>query len=225
MDDQVAHVEKFQMRNGIINRQRDAAHGFGKLQRNLIQMPAEQQNAADHHKADGRVGGRRGKDERTQQGHGHHDSQHEPVQRGRLKIIQHRPMMIAAAGQHAEKNIKAQQRQPAGDPAAQKFSEHQLGARERLGQQRQQRPVFPLRRNLPRRGRDRDDQRRNPDQQQADLLQVADDLVIVVNVDRGHHQADQNGHDEQDIKILAPIQFLDDDTGDGKNISHDVTWG
>jgi hypothetical protein len=31
-------------------------------------------------------------------------------------------------------------------------------------------------------------------------------------------EADQNGDDEQDVKILAAIQLLDDDAGDGKNV-------
>jgi hypothetical protein len=71
------------------------------------------------------------------------------------------------------------------------------------------------------RGRgDGDDERRNPDEQQASFFEVADDLFVIENVDGRHDQADEDGQDEQDVKILAAIQFLNDNAGDGENIIH-----
>ena len=85
--------------------------------------------------------------------------------------------MFAAGGQRAEENIKTEQHQAAGDPAAEKFSENQLRPRQRLGEQRKQSALFALRRDLPRGRRDGDDERRNPDEQQAEFLEVTDDLL------------------------------------------------
>ena len=40
------------------------------------------------------------------------------------------------------------------------------------------------------------------------------------DVHRGHHQADENRQDEKDVEVLATIEFLDDDAGNGENVSH-----
>ena len=45
-------------------------------------------------------------------------------------------------------------------------------------------------------------------------------LASLKEVDGGHDQANEHGEDEQDVKVLAPIQFLDDDAGDGENVVH-----
>ena len=58
----------------------------------------------------------------------------------------------------------------------------QLAARDRLGEQREDGPVLAFGRDLPGRGADGNGQGRNPDQQQANLLEVTDDLVVVEKV-------------------------------------------
>jgi len=144
------------------------------------------------------------------------------MQKRGLEIIQQRPGMFAAGRERAEENIETQQHQAAGEPAAEKFPKNQLRPRQRLGKQGQQRPLFALRRDLPRGRGDGDDERGNPDEQEAQFLEIADDLFVVENIDGGHDQADEDGQNEQDVKILPAIQFLDDDAGDGDNIFHGV---
>jgi hypothetical protein len=187
-------------------------------------MPAHKHNSADHHKADCGVGRRCGKNQRAEQGDGNHYAEHEPVQCRCLNIIQHRQLVFATRRQRGEENVKTQQRQATGEPAAKKFSKNQLRPAQGFRQQRQQCAIFTFCRDLPGGGGDGDDERRKPDEQQADFLEVTDDLVVNENVDRGHDQAEHNGHDEQDVKVLATIQFFDDDAGDGKNILHGLSW-
>ncbi len=56
--------------------------------------------------------------------------------------------MFPAARQQSEEEVKTHQRQAAGQPAAQEFAEEQLRPREWLRQEREQSPVFALRRDL-----------------------------------------------------------------------------
>ena len=102
------------------------------------------------------------------------------MQHHRLKIIEHRPFVLLRAGHDAEEKVEQQQRQTGGEPAAEEFAEQHLVARDGLGQQREQGPMLALRRDLPRRGRDGDDQGRRPDEEQANLLEITDDVVLAV---------------------------------------------
>ena len=119
-------------------------------------------------------------------------------------------MMFARAADDAEEEVEDNQRQPAGQPAAGELAENHLPARHRLGQQREDGAVLALGRDLAGGGADGDHQRGNPDQQQRDLLHVTDDLGIVKEAHRPHHQRDDRGEDEEDVEVLAPVQFLDD---------------
>jgi hypothetical protein len=60
----------------------------------------------------------------------------------------------------------------------------------------------------------------NPNEQETDFLEVTDDLGVVKEVDRGHDQADEHGKDEQDVKVLAPIEFSEDDASNGEDVVH-----
>ena len=131
-------------------------------------------------------------------------------------------MMLAARGQHSKKRIEANERAAAGQPTAEEFAQQQLGPGQRFGEQGEQRAVFALGGNLPRGRGNRNDQRAHPNQQQADFLQVANDLVVVKDIDRGHDQADEHGQDEKDISVFATIQFLQDDAGNGKYVIHNA---
>ena len=122
MHDQVAQIIKFQMRNDKIETQDDGPDGFMQLERDPVEIPGYEQNAADDHEADGGIGGRRGEDQRSKERERHDHPEHEPVHHSGLKIIQERPLMRPAGGQRSEEQIKAEQGQTAGHPAAQEFS-------------------------------------------------------------------------------------------------------
>src|SRR6266481_8505880 len=109
------------------------------------------------------------------------------MQAGRLQVIDQRPMMFAAGGQRSKKKIEAEKSKTADDPTAEEFSKKQLSSRQWFGEQREKRAVFLFRRYLAGGGRDRDDQRRNPDQKQADSLEIADNVLVVENIHGSHY--------------------------------------
>ena len=176
---EIPHVEEFEMRNAIVEPVQDRAARLGQLQRDLVEVPAQHQNECDEDEADRGVRGGRGKNQGAEQGERNDHRQHDPVQQARLEIVEQRPVMLAAGGERAEEQIKANQRQAAGEPAAEEFSQQELRPRQRLGQQRKQRAILPLGWYLPGRGGDGDDQRANPNEQKADFLEVADDVGVV----------------------------------------------
>ena len=67
---------------------------------------------------------------------------------------------------------------------------------------------------------DGDDDARNPDQQQADVLDVADDFVVVEKIRRARPEREQRGEDKEHIKIFAPVKLLDDDAGEREYFIH-----
>ncbi len=69
-------------------------------------------------------------------------------------------------------------------------------------------------------GPHRHDEGADPDQEQAEFLEKADNLILVEEVGRGHDKRDDDGKDEEDIEVLAPVEFLDDDVGEGKDGFH-----
>ena len=95
-----------------------------------------------------------------------------------------------------------------------------MPAGEGFGQQGEDGAVLPFGGELSGGGGDGDDQGGDPDEQQADFLEVTDDLVVIEEVQRPEEQGDQRGQDEQDVEVLAPIELLDDQNGDGKDGVH-----
>ena len=79
-------------------------------------------------------------------------------------------MVLARAADDAEEQVEDDQREAAGQPAAEELAEDDLAAGDGLGQQGEDGAVFALGRDLPGGGGDGDDQRGDPDQQQADSL-------------------------------------------------------
>jgi hypothetical protein len=61
---------------------------------------------------------------------------------------------------------------------------------------------------------------RNPHQQQRDVLHVTDHLGVVEEAHRPHHQRDDRRENEQDVKVLAPVQFLDHHACNGEDGVH-----
>ena len=131
--------------------------------------------------------------------------------------------MLVRAGDDGEEKIKDDERHAGGQPAAEKFPGDDLPARNRLGQQRKNGAGLALGGNLPGGGDDGDDERGDPDEQQARVLDDADDLVVVEKIHRPGGDREQRGEDEQDVKILAAVKFLDDDAGERENFIHG--WG
>src|SRR5215210_988422 len=113
--------------------------------------------------------------------------------------------MFARAADQREKHVKHEQAEAARVPTAEEFPEHDMIPCYWLRQQRKQRAILALRRDLTCRGGDRDYQRRNPNQEEADFLKVAYDLVFIEKIDRTHHQGDKRRKDKQDIEILAAV--------------------
>src|SRR5439155_26169448 len=101
-----------------------------------------------------------------------------------------------------------------------KFAGNQLAAGNRLGEQRKDSPVLPLGRDLPRGSANGNDQRRNPDQQQADFLQITNDFVVVEKIQRAHQQRDDRRQHKEDVKILPPVKLLDDHGRDRQGVVH-----
>lgn len=60
----------------------------------------------------------------------------------------------------------------------------------------------------------------DPDQEQAHILEVADDAVVIEEFDRAEQQGDERGEEKQDVEILPPIHFLDHHPREGKDIVH-----
>ena len=54
----------------------------------------------------------------------------------------------------------------------------------------------------------------------VDVGKAPHDARIVEKIHRPHQQRDHRGEDEQDVEILATIQFFDHDSRDGKNGVH-----
>jgi hypothetical protein len=146
------------------------------------------------------------------------------MQSSGLEVVHEWPMMLAAAGEESEEAVKADESETAGEPTAEEFAEEQLRSGQRLGEQWKESSIFPLRRNLPRGGCDGNDQRSNPNEQETDFFEVTDDAFVVEDVDGGHDQANEDGQDEQDVKVLTPIKFFDDDARDGEDVFHGTDW-
>ena len=206
------------MRDGEVDGDDDRLQRLIQLERDFVQVPSDEQDSRRDYEQDGVVRRWRGKDDGAEHGHGADDAEREPVQRHGLEIVQHRQVVLLRRDHDTEEEVEAQQRQSARDPAAEEFSDDELVARDGLGEEREEGAVLALRRDLPRRGGDGDDQRRGPDQEEADLLEVAHDLVLPEDADGTHHQRDERGEHEQDVEILAATQFLDDHTRDGGDV-------
>ena len=133
-------------------------------------------------------------------------------------------MTLASAADHTKKEVKNHQRNTAGPPATGEFAGHHLTPGHRFGQQREYRPVFPLRRDLPRRRYDRNHQRRNPNQQQADLFQIPHYFGIIEKSDRRHYQRDERRQNKENVKILPPVKLLNHNAREGKDGIHAAVW-
>src|SRR4030095_3125777 len=93
-----------------------------------------------------------------------HKNEMEPCS---LKIMGDGPGMFAQAADADEKSVEEQDRTATCAPAAKKFSEHDIPAADRLGEQREDGAIFAFGRNLARGGCDSDDERGNPNEQET----------------------------------------------------------
>ena len=81
-------------------------------------------------------------------------------------------------------------------------------------------PLMALGRELAGGGGNGDHQRRNPDQQQGYHLHVADHLDILEKTHRPQQQGQDGGQDKQNVKVLAPAQFLNDHVSEREDGIH-----
>src|SRR5208283_5998573 len=107
-------------------------------------------------------------------------------------------------------------------PATEELAQQNLRARHRLGHEREDGARFAFCRNLPRCGANGDKQRRSPNQKEANRLEITDNLRVIEKGYRPHYGGDQGSDNEQDVKILAPIHFEQDNIADGKNFIHAI---
>src|ERR1043166_7083933 len=128
--------------------------------------------------------------------------------------------MLPRPAYDREENVEKRQCQPASSPAAEKFSEHHVTARDRFGQQWKNRAALLFGRQLPRSRRHGDDERRNPDQQQTDLFEIAGNPGISKQIHSSKQERDYGCEKKQDINVLSPNHFQNDETSDGRNIAH-----
>ena len=133
------------------------------------------------------------------------------MQPERLEINRQRQAVLPRDADECEERVERHERDAAREPAAEEFSQHQFRARHGFGEQREDRAALALERNLPRRGGHRDDECRDPDQEQADFLEMPDDLRVVEHVHAREQQRDERDDDEQHVEILAPVKLADDD--------------
>jgi hypothetical protein len=223
VDDHVAEVEEFEVREGEIEGVEQGTARFGQLEGNLVEMPAEQQDAQRDHEADGAVGGRGGKNDRAEHDERREHPEHEPVEHKRLGELEPVHFRRASGVQQPEEGVEHEQAETAGQPAAEEFAEHHMGACDGLGEQGENRPILALGGNLARGGGDGDDEGRHPDEQEADFLEVTGDVRGIEKVDAAHDDRDERRKDEQDVEVLAADKFLEDDDGQGPDGFH-VSW-
>src|SRR6185436_3394295 len=165
-------------------------------------MPPQQKNRYRNNESNRVIRGGRGKDQRAQDRHRNHHTEHEPMQRDRLQILDEVQLMFPSPAHDRKKHIEDQQRDSRSLPATEKLSQRHVRPGHRFCQQGKNRSRLPFSRNLSSRRRDRNDQRGRPDQEQANLLQIANDMVLIEKIDRTQNQRDQRRQNEQDIKIL-----------------------
>src|SRR3954451_511774 len=118
------------------------------------------------------------------------------MQADRLEILGERPIMLTRAAHEAKEKIENNERDTDRLPATKKFTEHDLGAGYGFREQRKEGPRFAFRRNLAGRSRDGNHERRDPNQQQADFLQIPDDVRLVKEVYGSKKNRDQSGKNE-----------------------------
>jgi hypothetical protein len=144
------------------------------------------------------------------------------MQQARLHVLKNGPLMFARGRQDAEEKVKTNQGNAARQPATEEFTDEKLAPRQRLGQQREKRAVLPFHGNLPRGRGDGNHQRTDPDEQQADFLQVTDNVVVMENIDRSHDRANERREEEQHVRVLSTVELLDHDVGNGDDVVHGV---
>ena len=128
--------------------------------------------------------------------------------------------MFARRRHAAKEGVKDHQCRAASQPATEEFAQQNLRARHGFGHEREEGARFAFRRNLPRRGANGDKQRRSPNQKETNRLEITDNLRVFEKGHRPHHGGDQGGDNKQNIKVLAPIHFEQDNVADGKNFVH-----
>src|SRR6267142_6597547 len=129
VNDQVAHVEQFEVWDRIVDGIENAAARLWQMQGHFVQVPAHDQNAGRDDEADGRIGGWSGKNQGTQECHGDDHSKHHPMQRSCLKIVHDGPMMFTTPSKKAKEHVKTEEGQAGSQPATKEFAEEQFGSR------------------------------------------------------------------------------------------------
>src|SRR3954468_1050516 len=208
MNHQISYVEKFEVRQAVVDAINKRLAGFMKLQGKFIQMPRHQENASCNYK-DNRVIGRRGREHnRSQDSHGNHHAQYKPVQCDRLEILRYGPLVLTRTADDSEEYVEHDQRDPCSLPASHELADDHLRTRHGLGQQRKNRARFPFRWNLPGSRCNRDYKGRYPNQKQTDLLKIPNDMRLIKKIDRTKDESHQRSQDKQGIKIFAPKQLF-----------------
>src|SRR6266700_4152740 len=140
----------------------------------------------------------------------------------RLQISGHWQRVIARGAHHPEEKIKHDQRYAGRQPASKEFAEHHLPASNRLGQQRKYGSTFAFEGNLSGCGGNGDNERENPNQCETNFLNEPDNMIVMEEIHSPHQAGDEHGQKEQDVEILATVEFFDDDGGNGKNLGHNL---
>ena len=98
VDDEVAHVVPFEVRDEEVEGVDHGAERLGLLEGDLVQVPAQEEDAEHDDEGDGGVGGGGGKDDGAEQDEGDDNAEHDPLQPERLEEVER-----AASGARASR--------------------------------------------------------------------------------------------------------------------------
>ena len=132
---------------------------------------------------------------------------------------------LAGKGHRSEERVEDQQRQPAGEPAAEELADDELPAAHGLGQHGEEGAGFALSGDLPRGAGDSEDEAGHPDEGQGNFLQVAHHAGVIEDVCRCRDKREQGGEHKEHVDVLAADHLEDDQVGEGEDGFHGaVGW-